>query len=288
MKNKSFVDQVEEFKREIAILSQLNHPNIVQFHGVSNNDTNEYPYYIITELLSGGTLYDLIAKNPQGMHFDEIIRVSQDILSGLEYLHDKMHGIHRDLKPANILFTGEGVAKLADVGLIKLNLKDRQSNTIHIGTPLYMAPEVASYKDYTDAADMWPFGLIVVEMTLGSFDRQILEAQLKIILTKMPDVYYIASECTKELAHKRLTASQANKLLKQKPATTDSKASSDISYNSSGYRKFQDPQTGNWEFTHRRVAEKKIGREIVPGQHVHHINKNKNGNTVGLLDKQYY
>ena len=56
-----------------------------------------------------------------------------------------------------------------------------------------------------------------------------------------------------------------------------------IRYNSSGYRQFNSDNGLGWKFTHRRVAEKKIGREIMPSEHVHHINKNKTDNRYGNL-----
>ena len=48
--------------------------------------------------------------------------------------------------------------------------------------------------------------------------------------------------------------------------------------NSSGYRQYQVPSTGEWKYTHRTVAENKIGRPLNPGEHAHHINKDKTDN----------
>ena len=94
--------QKELFKKEkslLKILSRENHPNIVKFYFVAYKE--DIPRYFILEYISGGSLEDLL-KNKE-LNFDEILNISEDILSGLKCLHSK-DIIHRDLKPDNFLY----------------------------------------------------------------------------------------------------------------------------------------------------------------------------------------
>ena len=65
----------------------------------------------------------------------------------------------------------------------------------------------------------------------------------------------------------------------------------DIRYNNSGYRQFRDPKTGEWIYTHRRVAEKKVQRDLSPNEVVHHINKDRTDNrfeNLVVLDRDIH
>ena len=83
------------------------------------------------------------------------------IASGLKYLYSKKI-VHRDLKPQNILVAKNYQLKISDFGFAKFQ-KSNLSETI-CGSPLYMAPEILTYKKYTDKADLWSVGIILYEM----------------------------------------------------------------------------------------------------------------------------
>jgi serine/threonine protein kinase len=153
---------LEEFKKEAINLQTLRHPNLVEFYGVVW-ESDQRPKFLVTELALG-SLQDTLKEHPQGLPFQETCKIALQIARGLEYLHSNQI-CHRDLKPANILrFPGE-IYKIADFGGAKRI--DRASSHTLFGTPDYCAPEVQS-GHYTLSADMFSFGLIVVELLFGA------------------------------------------------------------------------------------------------------------------------
>lgn len=111
----SSIDNVSsEIHQEVAMLSKLKHPNIVQYYGTTTEDGN---ICIFLELVKMGSLEKIMKKFDA---FDEVlIRLyTRQILKGLEYLHSR-NTVHRDIKCANILVDSDGQVKLADFGLAK-------------------------------------------------------------------------------------------------------------------------------------------------------------------------
>ena len=128
-----------QFKREIEILSNLDHPNIVKTYE-SYEDKRQI--HIVTEVMQGGELFDYIRKNHR---FSErtAAHFMKQILQAISYLH-RMGVVHRDLKPENLLLetkSDTASIKIIDFGTSALydpkkKLKQKQ------GTPYYTAPEV--------------------------------------------------------------------------------------------------------------------------------------------------
>ncbi|HEX2673952.1 MAG TPA: serine/threonine-protein kinase, partial [Polyangiaceae bacterium] len=133
------------FNREAEIISQLEHPHIVQ---VLDFDTTEQGEpYIVMELLKGESLSERLERDGC-LSIEESARVVHQVASGLFAAHQASI-VHRDLKPANIFFThlpGQGrVVKLLDFGISK-RVGGGRSLTGEfdvLGTPDYMAPEQA-------------------------------------------------------------------------------------------------------------------------------------------------
>ncbi|CAH2072592.1 unnamed protein product [Thlaspi arvense] len=151
---------IQQLEGEIALLSRLQHPNIVRYRGTAKDESN---LYIFLELVSQGSLQKLYKKYPKLMD-SAVSSYTRQILDGLKYLHDKEF-IHRDIKCANILVDANGAVKLADFGLAKVSkLNDAKSSK---GTPFWMAPEVINLKrttGYGSSADIWSLGCTVLEM----------------------------------------------------------------------------------------------------------------------------
>jgi Tol biopolymer transport system component len=188
-------DRLARFTREAQVLASLNHPNIAAIYGVEDRA-------LVLELVEGPTLADRIAQGP--MPLDEVLSVARQIAEALEYAHEK-GVIHRDLKPANIKVTPEGRAKVLDFGLAKALAGDpaagdpRSSPTLTMrstmagvimGTAAYMSPEQAKGKPVDRRADIWAFGVVLVEMLTGKslYTGETVSETLAAVILKEPDL----------------------------------------------------------------------------------------------------
>lgn len=147
-----------QLEQEIALLSQFEHENIVQYYGT---DKEESKLFIFLELVTQGSLASLYQK--YRLRNTQVSAYTRQILNGLQYLHER-NVVHRDIKCANILVHANGSVKLADFGLAKemSNLNDLKSCK---GSVYWMAPEVVNpKKTYGHAADIWSLGCTVLEM----------------------------------------------------------------------------------------------------------------------------
>ncbi|CAM6018554.1 unnamed protein product [Sphagnum balticum] len=168
VKEVSLLDEGKEAKQsilhlqqEIALLSELEHENIVQYLGTESTGDK---LYIFLELVSKGSLVSVYKKYP--MVEEQVCAYTQQILHGLKYLHDR-NIIHRDIKCANLLVDVSGVVKLADFGMAKeIDKLDKLKSCK--GSAYWMAPEVIdATKTYGIAADIWSLGCTVLEMVTG-------------------------------------------------------------------------------------------------------------------------
>ncbi|XP_065845182.1 mitogen-activated protein kinase kinase kinase kinase 5-like [Oscarella lobularis] len=158
-------DDFAIIQQEITVLQDCEHSNIVAYFGsYLRNDR----LWIAMEFCGGGSLQD-IYHITGGLNELQIAYVCGETLKGLEYLHGK-NIIHRDIKGANILLTSDGLVKLADFGIaaqISATVGKRKS---FIGTPYWMAPEVAavdkkgSSAGYDHKCDIWAVGITAIEL----------------------------------------------------------------------------------------------------------------------------
>ncbi|PUZ41804.1 hypothetical protein GQ55_9G534200 [Panicum hallii var. hallii] len=147
-----------QLEQEIALLSQFEHENIVQYYGTDKEDSK---LYIFLELVTQGSLASLYQK--YRLRDTHVSAYTRQILNGLTYLHEK-NIVHRDIKCANILVHANGSVKLADFGLAKEITKFSAIKSCK-GTVYWMAPEVVNpKKTYGPAADIWSLGCTVLEM----------------------------------------------------------------------------------------------------------------------------
>ncbi|CAA0830823.1 Mitogen-activated protein kinase kinase kinase YODA [Striga hermonthica] len=152
-------ESAKQLGQEIALLSRLRHPNIVQYYG---SETVGDKLYIYLEYVSGGSIHKLLQE--YGKLGESAIRsYTQQILSGLAYLHAK-NTVHRDIKGANILVDPNGRVKLADFGMAK-HITGQSCPLSFKGSPYWMAPEVIRNSNGCSlAVDIWSLGCTVLEM----------------------------------------------------------------------------------------------------------------------------
>lgn len=146
--------------REISLLKELNHPNIVQLEDVVYCDQKLYLVFEYLDL----DLKKLLDKKQSGLSIRTAKSYLYQLLSGLAYCHSRCI-LHRDLKPQNLLVDTEGNIKLADFGLARAFAVPLKVYTHEIVTLWYRAPEVLlGAKVYTTAVDVWSIGCIFAEM----------------------------------------------------------------------------------------------------------------------------
>ncbi|KAK8095739.1 calcium/calmodulin-dependent protein kinase 1 [Apiospora kogelbergensis] len=150
---------------ELDMLQRLKHPSIVRF--VDWFESRD-KYYIVTELATGGELFDRICEQGKFTEKDASQTIKQ-VLGAVDYLH-RNNVVHRDLKPENLLYLSKASDSdlvLADFGIAKmLDTKDEVLTTM-AGSFGYAAPEVMLKKGHGKPVDMWSMGVITYTLLCG-------------------------------------------------------------------------------------------------------------------------
>jgi len=141
-------------EREIAVMSKLQHPNIVSMIGAYDTPRKTY---LILELIPGGELFDEIISRDKPYFESDASGMVKQILRAISYMNS-MGIAHRDLKPENILLDKDHNIKISDFGLSKDFSSDVMSTSC--GTPTYVAPEVLLGTAYDVQCDIWSTGVI--------------------------------------------------------------------------------------------------------------------------------
>ncbi|XP_026191380.1 cGMP-dependent protein kinase egl-4 [Cyclospora cayetanensis] len=153
------LSQQDHIRLEREIMAENDHPFIIRL--VRTFRDKEFLYFL-TELVTGGELYDAIRKLGLLGRYQAQFYLASIVLA-IEYLHER-NIAYRDLKPENILLDSQGYVKLIDFGCAK-KMQGRAYTLV--GTPHYMAPEVILGKGYTLTADTWAFGVCLYEFMCG-------------------------------------------------------------------------------------------------------------------------
>ncbi|CAM9161671.1 unnamed protein product [Ectocarpus sp. 6 AP-2014] len=184
---------VAEFERELHIVSNLRHPNVCGFRGVSVS----LPHHLslVYDFLDNGTLGDRLrdtassgggssgscssvhgcggggdvggerewgsrrGRGSEPLRPTDLLRIVTDVVNGMLYLHE-LGVMHRDLKPDNILLDADDRAVIADFGLSRFS-HPTNDHTAETGTYRWMAPEVIRHEPYSQAADVYSFGVVL-------------------------------------------------------------------------------------------------------------------------------
>ncbi len=155
------------FDREVGLLSQMNHPNIVP---ILNYGEEQGKNYIVMPYYSGGTLQDLIDRDY--MDLREVGRVLSDVAAGLDYAH-RMGIVHRDIKPSNIVLNQDGRALLSDFGFAYVSESSHSlTGSVLIGTPAFMSPEQCAGHQVDTRSDQYSLGAVLYQATTGQLPYQ--------------------------------------------------------------------------------------------------------------------
>lgn len=147
--------------REIAVLRQLRHPNIVELNDVVQNEGR---LFLVFEFVDKD-LKKFMESQQGDLPMETIQSYTYQLLAGLEYCH--VRGVmHRDLKPQNILISKSGALKIADFGLARAFVPPIRPFTHEVVTLWYRPPEILlGCKTYALPVDMWAVGTILAEMS---------------------------------------------------------------------------------------------------------------------------
>jgi len=173
-------DREKRFVQEAKAASSLNHANIVTIYDIDTQEIDGKPvHYIAMEYVAGETLDHLIGR--KGFGIRTALKYASQIADALAAAH-AAGIVHRDLKPSNVMVTSQGVVKVLDFGLAKLNNEDQAdafAETVHgdgaslteegtiLGTVAYMSPEQADGKRVDARSDIFSFGSVLYEMVTG-------------------------------------------------------------------------------------------------------------------------
>ncbi len=150
----------KRFIREAKAASALQHQAICTIHEI--DEAPDGRLFIVMDCYNGETLKRRLERDP--LSLDEIIRIAEQLASGLAKAHD--HGIvHCDIKPENVFLTDDGVVKILDFGLAKLVGRTlTRTNGVTQGTLAYMSPEQINGEHVGPETDIWSFGALLYEM----------------------------------------------------------------------------------------------------------------------------
>ncbi|XP_072450602.1 serine/threonine-protein kinase Nek1 isoform X5 [Chiloscyllium punctatum] len=151
----------EESRREVAVLANMKHPNIVQY---KESFEENGCLYIVMDYCEGGDLFKRINAQ-KGVLFseDQILDWFVQICLALKHVHDRKI-LHRDIKSQNIFLTKGGTVQLGDFGIARVLNSTVELARTCIGTPYYLSPEICENKPYNNKSDIWALGCVLYEM----------------------------------------------------------------------------------------------------------------------------
>lgn len=159
--NKMSLKEKQSSRKEVTVLSQLKHSNIVSF--VDSFEALGY-LYIVMDFCDGGDLHQMILAQ-KNIHFPEekILDWFVQICLAMKHIHDRKI-LHRDIKTQNIFLTQHGIIKLGDFGIAKVLNSTIELAKTCIGTPYYLSPEICKSKPYSNKSDVWSLGCVLYEL----------------------------------------------------------------------------------------------------------------------------
>ncbi|XP_065325797.1 serine/threonine-protein kinase Nek1 isoform X3 [Pelmatolapia mariae] len=150
-----------ESRKEVAVLANMSHPNIVQY---KESFEEGGCLYIVMDYCEGGDLFKKI-NSQKGVLFSEeqILDWFVQICLALKHVHDRKI-LHRDIKSQNIFLTKDGTVQLGDFGIARVLNSTVELARTCIGTPYYLSPEICENKPYNNKSDIWALGCVLYEM----------------------------------------------------------------------------------------------------------------------------
>ncbi len=159
-------EQIARFRREAQAAGRLTHPNIVSVYDYG--ETADLAY-IVMEYVEGPALKALMDKQER-FSLPDILRIMQDLLTGLEFSHER-GVVHRDIKPANLMLTShdhvKSRIKIADFGIARIESSSMTQAGTMLGTPAYMSPEQFMAETVDSRTDIYSSGVLLYQLLTG-------------------------------------------------------------------------------------------------------------------------
>jgi serine/threonine protein kinase len=167
MNSQVYQEFLARFRREADVIAKLEHVNIMPIYEYGEQDGLAY---LVMPYLTGGSLRDVLARKG-ALTLQEAVKYIDQAASALDYAHAQGI-IHRDLKPANFLLHADGRLVLADFGIARIMEERSVGATLTspgsmLGTPEYMAPEMAQGQTVDYRADIYELGIVLFQMLSG-------------------------------------------------------------------------------------------------------------------------
>lgn len=161
----------KEFQTEVKLLGRLHHRNLVNLVGYCAEKGQHMLVYVY--MSKGNLASHLYGDIKESLSWDLRVYIALDVARGLEYLHDGAVPpvIHRDIKSSNILLDQTMRARVADFGLSREEMVDKNAANIR-GTFGYLDPEYISTKAFTKKSDVYSFGVLLFELIAGRNPQQ--------------------------------------------------------------------------------------------------------------------
>lgn len=169
---------VERFIREVKLMHQVEHVNVVKTFDFGRDESN---IYFTMEYIEGQSLDELMEERE--LTPSEIADLTVEIARGLQAIH-KLQILHRDLKPANVLINTLGQVKIVDFGVAREEGSRLTHKNQKVGSVYYIAPEVWLGRPPTAAVDLYSLGVVLYELATGvlpfdeSFPGRIMQMHL--------------------------------------------------------------------------------------------------------------
>ena len=156
------VEPRRRFLREAKAAGRLSHPCIVTIYDVGEFEDIAY---IVMELLEGRALKDLLDRGDR-IALPTAVQIVLQTADALGFAH-RQGVVHRDIKPGNLMLTKQGLVKITDFGIARIDQMSRTRTGVVIGSPRYMSPEQVSGKKADGRSDVFSLGIVLYELLTG-------------------------------------------------------------------------------------------------------------------------
>lgn len=224
------VIDTKRIRKEMEILKQISHPNVIELYAVC---TKGEPMYIITEMTKHGNLLDYLRGDGRSLELPQLLDMMVQIATGMAYLGERNY-IHQDLAARNIMLADGLVCKVADFGSVQATLSGIYEAHPGIKVPIkWTALEVILYSYFTIKSDVWSFAIVMYELVTrgrlpypGMNNGQVVDAlKTGYRMTRPPGcpehLFEIMTECWREEAASRPTFEELQSRLEEFSTKTE-------------------------------------------------------------------